>query len=132
MFGQFTLILPITESSHCSVHSLAYAGMPLVLSAIDLKLSPSYSEMLTRRSRLDAFAQIIHKFRDLYEITDVVAAGTNQILQLTYAITKKLFLSKRMYVWGRDRATCICHFHLSFSVLFSPSAFIFYFFFLLA
>ena len=76
--------------------SLAYAGIPLILSAIDLKLSPSYSEMLVRRNRLDAFAQIIQRSRNLYEVTDVVAAGTNQILQLAYAITKKLFLSRRM------------------------------------
>ena len=52
--------------------------------------------MLTRRNRLDAFAQIVQRSRDLYDVTDVVAAGTNQILQLAYAITKKLFLSRRM------------------------------------
>lgn len=52
--------------------------------------------MLARRNRLNTFAQIIQRSRDLYEVTDVVAAGTNQILQLAYAITKKLFLTRRM------------------------------------
>ncbi|GAM35146.1 hypothetical protein TCE0_017r03242 [Talaromyces pinophilus] len=84
--NQSSVILPLSV--------LAYAGIPLILSAIDLKLSPSYSEMLTRRNRLDTFAQIIQRSRDLYEVTDVVAAGTNQILQVAYAITKKLFLSQ--------------------------------------
>lgn len=51
--------------------------------------------MLTRRNRLDTFGQIIQRSRDLYEVADVVATITNQILQLAYAITKRLFLSQR-------------------------------------
>ncbi|KAH8699232.1 hypothetical protein BGW36DRAFT_358735 [Talaromyces proteolyticus] len=74
---------------------LAYVGMPLILSAIDLKLSPSYSQMLVRRNRLNKFAEIIRQSRSLYEVTDLVAAGTNQILQLAYAIIKELFLRRK-------------------------------------
>ncbi|CRG91809.1 Leptin receptor [Talaromyces islandicus] len=75
---------------------LAYAGMPLVLSAINLKLSPSYSQMLVRRNRLNTFAEVIRQSRLLYDVTDIVVAGTNQILQLAYAITKELFLRRKI------------------------------------
>lgn len=75
---------------------LAFAGIPLVLAAIDLKLSPSHMEMVARRHRLDSFAQMVQRFQDLYEVADVVVAGTNHLLQLAYAITKNLFLSRRL------------------------------------
>jgi hypothetical protein len=52
--------------------------------------------MLVRRNRLDTFAEVIRQSRLLYDVTDIVAAGTNRILQLAYAITKELFLRRKM------------------------------------
>jgi hypothetical protein len=67
--------------------------MPLVLSAIDVKLSQSGSEMLERKRYLDFFPQIIGQARTTYDVTDYFSEGTNHILRLAYAITKELFLS---------------------------------------
>ncbi|KAJ5934090.1 hypothetical protein N7466_003637 [Penicillium verhagenii] len=73
---------------------LAYVGMPLVLAAIDLKLSPSRSETASRQRRLDYLSNIIRHSEDLYDVTDYVAAGTNHILQLAYVTTQNFFLPK--------------------------------------
>ncbi|CEJ87071.1 hypothetical protein VHEMI04292 [[Torrubiella] hemipterigena] len=72
---------------------LAYSGMPLILSAIDYKLAPSYSEMVTRKRRFDALSAILHRCRTIYEISDVALACINQMLQFAYAITRDIFLS---------------------------------------
>ncbi|KAJ6000853.1 Transcription factor [Penicillium waksmanii] len=71
---------------------LAYAAMPLVLAAIDLKLSPSYRETQKRQKRLDSISRIIRHSESLYDVTDFVAVGTNQILQLAYSVTRSIFL----------------------------------------
>lgn len=65
--------------------------MPLVLAAIDLKLSPSYTEMQARQHRLDFLSKIIRHSETLYDVTDFVAAGTNHILHLAYLTTRNLF-----------------------------------------
>ncbi|KAJ6005224.1 Transcription factor, partial [Penicillium sp. IBT 35674x] len=72
---------------------LAYVGMPLVLAAIDLKLSPSRAETASRQKRLDSLKKIIQHSESLYDVTDFVAAGTNHILQLAYLTTQNFFLS---------------------------------------
>lgn len=66
--------------------------MPLILSAIDMKLSPSYEEMTRRKKRLDSLSTIIRHSETLYDVTDFVAIGINHILQLAYLTTKNLFL----------------------------------------
>ncbi|KAF9891856.1 hypothetical protein FE257_003341 [Aspergillus nanangensis] len=71
---------------------LAYVGMPLVLTAIDLKLSRSTDEMDDRRRRLDALGEIIRHSGRVYDVTDFVSAGTNHILQLAYMTAQHLFL----------------------------------------
>lgn len=71
---------------------LGYVGMPLVLAAIDLKLSPSYGQMTHRQRRLDSLSKIIRHSENLYDVTDFVAAGTNHILQLAYITTQNFFL----------------------------------------
>lgn len=79
---------------------LAYVGMPLVLTAIDLKLSPSSSEMDVRRRRLDALGEIVRHSGRVYDVTDFVSAGTNQILQLAYMTAQHLFMR-----WDQDPAS---------------------------
>lgn len=68
--------------------------MPLVLAAIDLKLSPSHSAMKAREKRLKSLSLIIKHSETLYDVTDFVAVGTNHILELAYAITQNLFFDR--------------------------------------
>ncbi|CAG8241342.1 unnamed protein product [Penicillium salamii] len=73
---------------------LGYVSMPLVLAAIDLKLSPSHSAMKAREKRLKSLSLIIKHSETLYDVTDFVAVGTNHILELAYAITQNLFFDR--------------------------------------
>jgi hypothetical protein len=66
--------------------------MPLVLTAIDLKLSPSAAEMDRRRRRLDSLGEIVRHSGRVYDVTDFVTAGTNHILRLAYMTSQHLFL----------------------------------------
>lgn len=66
--------------------------MPLVLTAIDLKLSSSSAELHSRRRRLDALGEIVRHSRQVYDVTDFVSTGTNHILQLAYTTAQHLFL----------------------------------------
>ncbi|KAJ6095170.1 hypothetical protein N7467_002683 [Penicillium canescens] len=82
---------------------LGYVSMPLVLAAIDLKLSPTHEEMKSRQKRLDSLGLIIRRSESLYDVTDFVAVGTNYILQLAYATTQHLFLGggNSQRLWNR-------------------------------
>lgn len=64
--------------------------MPLVLAAINLKISPSYHDFQKSQRTLDSISNIIRHSESLYDVTDVVAAGTSQILQLAYLVTKNM------------------------------------------
>ncbi|KAL4808628.1 hypothetical protein BDV18DRAFT_167664 [Aspergillus unguis] len=75
---------------------LAYATMPLVLTAIDLKLSPSSAELDRRRKRLDALGEIVRHSGRVYDVTDFVSAGTNHILRLAYMTSQHLFLQNQL------------------------------------
>lgn len=74
-------------------YSLAYAGMPLVLAAIDLKLSSTREDIAARQKRLNCLSRIIRHSETLFDVTDFVAAGTNRLLQLAYKTTQNFFLS---------------------------------------
>ena len=69
--------------------------MPLILAAIDVKLSSSYQEMITRKKRLDTLSAIVRHSYTLYDITDYVAVGINHILRLAYLTTKSVFLQPK-------------------------------------
>ena len=68
--------------------------MPLVLAAIDLKLSPSSSAIKKREKRLNSLGLIIKHSESVYDVTDIVAVGTNHILQLAYTTTQSLFFDR--------------------------------------
>ncbi|KAJ5447506.1 Transcription factor [Penicillium cf. griseofulvum] len=74
---------------------LGYLSMPLVLAAIDLKLSPSREEAEARQRRLHSLCRIIRHSEILYDITDRVAVVINHMLQLAYSITQNLFLERK-------------------------------------
>ncbi|KAK9857415.1 hypothetical protein MYU51_020831 [Penicillium brevicompactum] len=85
-------------SANCHIESfplsvLAYVSMPLVLAAIDLKLSPNRAVMERRQKRLESLGLIIKHSEGVYDVTDSVAVGTNHILQLAYLTTQNLFFS---------------------------------------
>ncbi|KAJ5787874.1 hypothetical protein N7457_002864 [Penicillium paradoxum] len=74
---------------------LVYLSMPLVLAAIDFKLSPSRKEMEIRQKRLNSLSQIVRHSEALYDVTDCVAINTNHVLQLAYKTTQNLFLNRK-------------------------------------
>jgi hypothetical protein len=91
------------DSSAKNTFRLGYVSMPLVLAAIDLKLSPTREEMKSRQKRLDSLGLIIRRSESLYDVTDFVAVGTNYVLQLAYATTQHLFLGvgNSQRLWDR-------------------------------
>ena len=66
--------------------------MPLILAAIDLKLSSTHEEMNARKKRLASLSAIVRHSETLYDVTDFVAVGINHLLQLAYLTTRNLFL----------------------------------------
>ncbi|OGM49895.1 hypothetical protein ABOM_001521 [Aspergillus bombycis] len=82
---------------------LAYTAVPIVLAAIDVKLSPSQAEMTIRKRRLERLGEIVRHSRMLYDVADYVAAGTNHILQLAYITTQEAFLRCRTKAIGSSQ-----------------------------
>ncbi|KAL4914577.1 hypothetical protein BDW62DRAFT_219990 [Aspergillus aurantiobrunneus] len=70
--------------------TLAFVATPLVNSALDLKLARSYEEMVMRRRHVDLLADIYRRLALLYNVTNYVAVGTNQILKLVYSLSQQL------------------------------------------
>lgn len=66
--------------------------MPLIISAIDHKLSPSWVDMETRRRRLEVLGDIVRLSQQTYDITDGIVRNANQILQLAYTAAQDIFL----------------------------------------
>lgn len=75
--------------------------MPLIISAIDLKLSPSVSEMEVRRRRMEAMGKLHSTCGQAYEIADSMGSNTNQLLRLAYDFTRRLFLQRDTGQIGR-------------------------------
>ncbi|KAJ5087919.1 hypothetical protein N7456_011535 [Penicillium angulare] len=97
----------LTENIPMSV--LAYCGTPMILAAIDAKLSPSHSESLERGNSLNYCADVVTQSRGAYDVTEFFSQGTNHLLQLAYTITENVFrkntdLSKNHNV-GSSEAT---------------------------
>ncbi|PIG80474.1 hypothetical protein AARAC_001645 [Aspergillus arachidicola] len=83
-------------TEHIPLSVLAYCGTPMVLAAIDVKLSMSYSDMMERKRTLDKCSEVIDQSRRVYDVTELFSQGTNQILHLAYAITKNLLLESNV------------------------------------
>ncbi|KFG87983.1 hypothetical protein MANI_028141 [Metarhizium anisopliae] len=71
---------------------LAFVEMPLIIAAIDLKLSPSTLEMETRRRRWQALGRLHSACGRAYDVADVMSSCTNQLLRLAYDFTRQIFL----------------------------------------
>jgi hypothetical protein len=72
--------------------TLAFVATPLVNSAFDLKLARSYEEMVVRRRHMDLLADIYHRLALLYNVTNYITFGTNQILSLVCNLSQELLL----------------------------------------
>ncbi|KAL4895623.1 hypothetical protein BDV59DRAFT_211269 [Aspergillus ambiguus] len=71
---------------------LAFVAMPLIVSALDVKLARTPDETRIRTQRLDLLAEIYRRSATLYDVTNFVAVGSNQILQLVYRISQELLV----------------------------------------
>lgn len=60
---------------------IAYTALPLLLNALDVKLSASTSQVATRKRRLRYYAEIMQLYRDRYDGTDGVAVFIQQALR---------------------------------------------------
>ncbi|OGM44542.1 hypothetical protein ABOM_006763 [Aspergillus bombycis] len=97
-------------TEHIPLSVLAYCGTPMVLAAIDVKLSVSYSDMVERKRSLDKCSEVIDQSRRVYDVTELFSQGTSQILHLAYAITKNLLLENNVAQAGSsliERQRCL-------------------------
>ncbi|KAL2861971.1 hypothetical protein BJX68DRAFT_14041 [Aspergillus pseudodeflectus] len=72
--------------------TLAFVATPLVNAALDAKLARSYEDMTLRRRHVDLLADIYRRLALLYNVTNYVAVGTNQILKLVYSLSQEVLL----------------------------------------
>ncbi|KAL2818058.1 hypothetical protein BJX63DRAFT_384469 [Aspergillus granulosus] len=72
--------------------TLAFVATPLVNAAFDVKLARSYEDMVLRRRHVDLLADIYRRLALLYNVTNYVAVGTNQILKLVYTLSQEVLL----------------------------------------
>ncbi|KAJ0421307.1 hypothetical protein BJY00DRAFT_323322 [Aspergillus carlsbadensis] len=72
--------------------TLAFVATPLVNAALDVKLARTYEDMVVRRQHVDLLADIYRRLALLYNVTNYVAVGTNQILKLVYRLSEEVLL----------------------------------------
>ncbi|KAK2608706.1 hypothetical protein QQS21_002695 [Conoideocrella luteorostrata] len=75
-----------------TISMLAFLEMPMIITAIDLKLSPSASETEIRRQRMEAMGKLFNACGQSYVLADTMGSCTNQLLRLAYDFTRRLFL----------------------------------------
>ncbi|KAH8706045.1 hypothetical protein BGW36DRAFT_436248 [Talaromyces proteolyticus] len=73
---------------------VAYAAFPMILSAVDLKLSSSFPQLTSRQQQLNCFAKVVRQSQSLYDVMDEAAILFNRILHLAYSMIKGLFLQQ--------------------------------------
>lgn len=66
--------------------------MPLVLSAVNYKLSPTEEIMGTRRRVLDHIWELFSYSRQVYEVANLISTRADDILQLAYLVSEEVFL----------------------------------------
>lgn len=67
-------------------------SMPLILSAINFKLSPTDKEQRSRRISLECLWQLMSQSRRVYDVTDFISSQTDDILHLAYLTSQQVFL----------------------------------------
>lgn len=71
---------------------VGYVTMPLVISAINFKLSPTEKTMETRYYPLKYLGDLISSSSQVYEVSDFVSTKADDILHLVYITSQEVFL----------------------------------------
>lgn len=66
--------------------------MPLILSAINFKLSGNHEEMDARRQPVESLSKLMTHSRRVYNVTDVISTRTDDMLHLAYLVSGQIFL----------------------------------------
>ncbi|KAL4895622.1 hypothetical protein BDV59DRAFT_199621 [Aspergillus ambiguus] len=66
---------------HLPISTIAYAALPLLLNALDIKLSTSRLQSATRKRRFRHYANVMQLYQDRYDGTDSVAMFIQKTLQ---------------------------------------------------
>ncbi|OAT09007.1 hypothetical protein BDBG_04585 [Blastomyces gilchristii SLH14081] len=74
---------------HLPISAIAYTALPLVLNALDVKLSGTTSQSATRKRRLSYYAEVMQLYRNRYDGTDYVALLIQEVLRF---VEKQNFL----------------------------------------
>lgn len=70
---------------------LGYVAMPLVLNAIDLKLSRSKGEISNKSRTLSGLGKIYSRLKEIYDVAEFIGTQTDDILQLAYITSRQIF-----------------------------------------
>ncbi|PGH30491.1 hypothetical protein GX50_06746 [[Emmonsia] crescens] len=76
---------------HLPISAIAYTAIPLVLNALDVKLSRTTSQTATRKRRLSYYAEVMQLYRNRYDGTDYVALLIQEVLR--FAEKQNLLIS---------------------------------------
>ncbi|KAJ6007889.1 hypothetical protein N7540_011865 [Penicillium herquei] len=68
--------------------------MPLVISAINLKLSKTTAEIHSRQTSLKCLAELMSHSRRVYDVSDFISTQTDKILHLAYLTSQQIFLQE--------------------------------------
>ncbi|KAL5359060.1 hypothetical protein BJX96DRAFT_174017 [Aspergillus floccosus] len=66
---------------HLPISTIAYTALPLLLNALDIKLSTSRLQSVTRKRRFRHYANVMQLYQDRYDGTDSVAMFIQKTLQ---------------------------------------------------
>lgn len=73
---------------------VGYMSMPLILSAINFKLSSTDKEQRSRRLPLECLWELMSHSRRVYDVTDFISTQTDDILRLAYLTSQQVFLDE--------------------------------------
>lgn len=79
--------------------------MPLVLSAINLKLSGTVEQTDSRRMSLEALGELMSHSRRVYDVTDFISTQTDDILHLAYLTSQQVFLQDKVNIQSTDHSS---------------------------
>ncbi|KAF9885681.1 hypothetical protein FE257_012663 [Aspergillus nanangensis] len=80
------------KSQNLPLTIVGYVTMPLVLSAINFKLSSSEIEMDARRQSMECLGELMSHSRRAYKVSEFISTQTDNILRLAYLTSQQIFL----------------------------------------
>ncbi|KAH6668928.1 fungal-specific transcription factor domain-containing protein [Halenospora varia] len=82
-------LLSLDLAQHLPVSAVAYTALPLVVSALDIQLSPSASQLTGRRRIPNAYDQAMMLYKNQYDGTEEVYLTMERILTETELLSRK-------------------------------------------